>query len=97
VQVTRERTERITAVDISHGRTRIPIGEKEAFPEVPDRVTVRLTRTRLDDRAWEPGFGPDRERSGVLSIRMRLRQYVEADERLDIARLDGLIDLRRPQ
>lgn len=78
------RTQRITAVDIVHGRIRIPIGQKDPFPDEKSRVSICLKGVRLDDVAWDPRLGPDRERSGVLYIGAHLTGLVNTGERLDV-------------
>jgi hypothetical protein len=80
----RTRTQRITAVDIAHGSIRIPIGHKGPFPPEKSRISIRVNGVRLDDVAWDPRLGPDRERSGVLFIGARLAGFVDLDERLDV-------------
>ena len=79
-------TQRITQTDIGAGRIRIPIGPtKHLFPTTKARLTVDLRGVVLVGVRWDPRLGPDRERSGVLSVpRAELRQRVRADERLTI-------------
>lgn len=89
------RTQRITAVDLANGRIRIPAGEKEPFPQVKDRLTIRFLGERLDDIAWDPRCGPDRDRSGVLRINRRLRELVGIDEVMVVRVIDGVVDIRR--
>jgi hypothetical protein len=78
------RTQRVTAVDIANGRIRIPIGEKAPFPVEKARLDVDLRGLFLRDVAWDPRSGPDRERSGVLQIGIRLKELVAPDEVLDV-------------
>jgi len=63
------RTQRVTDVDLAHGRIRIPIGQKGPFPAIRDRVTLVL-RGRTMEVAFDLRLGPDRERydptTGVL-------------------------------
>lgn len=81
------RTQRVTQADLDAGRVRIPIGEKALLPSSPERVSITLRGTQMDVR-YNPRLGPDRERSGVLSIGSSLRSLVEADEVLVVSR-DG--------
>lgn len=74
------RTQRITASDIRAGVIRIPIGQKMPFPAKTARTNIVIRGTRLRDIAWDPRVGPDRERSGRLSIGQRLGTLVSADE-----------------
>jgi hypothetical protein len=87
------RTQRITAVDIRNGRIRIPIGEKEPFPDSADRMAIWLRGRQFADVAWDPRYGPDRERSGVLYVGRQIRDLVAPDEVLLVTNLDGEIRL----
>ena len=87
------RTQRITTVDVAHGRIRIPIGEKHLFPRDKARVSVRLNGVQFGDVAWDPRLGPDRERSGVLYIGRRLAELVLADEHLAVTNTDGVLEI----
>jgi hypothetical protein len=76
------RTQRVTAKDIQAGRIRIPStgNAKSLLPRERGRVEVVLRGQRLSSR-YDPGFGPDKQRSGVLSIpRAVLSQAVTSDE-----------------
>lgn len=83
-----ERTQRITAIDRVNGRIRVPRDAKPIFP--PGRVYVRMiTRGQTMAKRWDPRFGPDRERSGVLSIgRRQLPGLVRPDDVLRITLTD---------
>jgi hypothetical protein len=87
-------TQRITAVDIRNGRIRVPHDSKGLFPDHREYVRVNLRGHGLRSR-WDPRFGPDQERSGVLGIGRRvLPDLVQADEILTITRdADGLMRL----
>ena len=87
------RTQRVTAVDLKHGRIRIPIGEKSLFPATRGRITVRLRGAMLASLAWDPRLGPDRERSGVIYVGAPLRDVVGADEVLSVSAIDGEVQL----
>ena len=86
-------TQRITLVDIAKGRIRIPIGQKDTFPAERELITVRLKGVEFRDVAWDPRFGPDRERSGVLSIGKRLHGLVATDERLGVAMSGSVVEI----
>jgi len=78
-------TQRITATDIANGRIRLPRRAKQLFPGEPDRVRVLLRGTSLEAR-YNPRLGPDRERSGVLSIgRGRMARLVMPNETLEMS------------
>jgi hypothetical protein len=83
-------TQRVTAGDISRGRIRIPRSTKELFPREPTRVDVHL-RGEAKNCRWNPRYGPDQERSGVISIGVELmRRLVSEDEQL-VVRRDGSV------
>jgi hypothetical protein len=82
-------TQRITAADIAAGRIRIPIGDvtKELFPQKPAQVSIVLKGRSLGDRPYDPRYGPDRERSGVIRVPSTiLSSAVFEDERLPVVR-----------
>lgn len=89
-----ERTQRVTAADLTAGRIRLPQRAKRFFPPRREDVEVVVRRTRLR-AAYDPRLGPDRERSAVLSIgRERLRELVSEDEVLRVSRgLGGVVHL----
>lgn len=79
------RTRRVTDVDIKNGRIRIPIGSsKRLFPPQRDDVVIELRGERFTC-SWDPQFGPDRERSGVILIgRDRAARLLMSGEALTI-------------
>jgi len=84
VGTTEGRTQRITAVDIRNGRIRVPHDAKVLFPAVRTDVALSIRGRSLNSR-WDPRFGPDQERSGVLGIGRRLLpDLVQTDEVLTI-------------
>ena len=87
------RTQRITAIDLRNGRIRVPQDSKRLFPG--DRTYVQLSlRGRKISARWDPRFGPDQERSGVLGVGRRvLPELVEVDEVLSITTADGSLRL----
>ncbi len=87
------RSQRVTEKDIAGGRVRLPSSAKGVFP--PERATVKvnLRGLRLTVR-WDPRYGPDRERSGLLSVgRDALAGRVAPDEVLAVAAGDGCVVL----
>lgn len=87
------RTQRVTESDIAAGRIRIPIGQKEALPTTTSRIEVRLHGETMRSVAWNPRYGPDRERSGVIHIGSSLRRHVGTDEVLTLQVEDGVVVL----
>ena len=79
------RTQRVTAKDIEAGRIRIPQdGTKRLFPREKSEVALQVRGTELQAR-WDPRYGADRERSGILSVgRGRLDGLIEPDEALTV-------------
>jgi hypothetical protein len=95
-QGTTYRTQRVTAVDLAQGRIRIPIGQKDPFPAIRDRVTVVLCG-RTMDVAFDPRLGPDRERSGVLYIGRVLAELVSANEVLEVKSNGDQLTIGQPR
>ncbi len=89
-----ERTQRVTAADLTAGRIRLPRPAKRFFPSRRGDVEVVLRGARLA-LAYDPRMGTDRERSAVLSVpRERLGTLVEPNERLTVTRgLGGVVRL----
>jgi hypothetical protein len=90
-------TQRVTEVDIRHGRIRVPIAEKHLFPDSKTRVHIRLHGVDFPDVAWDPRQGPDRERSGTLYIGQQLQKLASMDQRLEISLRDGVVELLRTE
>ena len=89
------RTQRVTAADLRAGRIRIPIGPtKRLFPPERTHLQIELRGTEMLVR-YDPRYGPDRERSAVITIgRNALNALVGADEVLSVSRSsDGTIRL----
>jgi hypothetical protein len=78
------RTQRVTAVDLEHGMIRIPVGQKRTLPTTRSRINVVPRGTTFRDVGYDPRLGPDRERSGVISIGRRFQSLMTADEVLTI-------------
>jgi len=88
------RTQRVTDVDIRNGRIRIPLGAaKRMFPPQRADVVVDLRGKRFSCR-WDPKYGPDRERSGVVSIgRERAARLFDPEDVLGIRKVGDIIVL----
>jgi hypothetical protein len=78
-----EMTQRITAADIKAGRIRVPGQTKALFPQQPTSVDVQLRGMRKSC-AWNPRYGPDKTRSGVLGIGKDLAYRLTEGERLRV-------------
>jgi len=78
-------TQGIAAVDLEAGRIRIPHDTKAVLPSGRQTVSIVL-RGKPMVVAYDPRMGPDRERTGVLSIGRGLADLVEADDALTISR-----------
>lgn len=77
-------TQRITAGDIQRGIIRIPGPAKVLLPLERGHVEIELRSERKSCR-WDPRYGPDQERSGVLGIGTALmRRLVTEGERLRV-------------
>lgn len=81
-------TQRVTQADLAAGRIRLPAlsssGAKSVFPERKGTVAIALRGVSLSVH-YDPRMGPDRERSGVLTIGgPRLRSLVSAEEVLTV-------------
>src|SRR5690606_24847708 len=61
------RTQRVTEADIGKGQIRIPGSTKRLFPLERGTIEVELRGERFTCR-WDPKYGPDKERSGVLGV-----------------------------
>ena len=80
-------TQRITQTDIDHGRIRIPSAgsTKGLLPRERTEIEVVLKGRELGRVRYDPRLGPDRQRSGVISIpRAILASAVKVDERLPV-------------
>lgn len=87
-------TQPVTGPDLKAGRIRIPAASKPALPDTAGTVRVVLRGREMEVR-WDPRNGPDRPRSGVLSIgRVILASAVTENERLIVSvGPDGSIEL----
>lgn len=87
-------TQPVTGPDLAAGRIRIPAATKPALPDSKGPINVVLHGIAMEVR-WDPRNGPDRARSGVLSIgRAPLASAVTQDEPLTVTvREDGSVEL----
>ena len=76
-------TQRITARDIRTGQVRIPTDAKNLFPLTLSRVEIDFLGHVRECR-WDPRFGPDQERSGVIGVGRELMKLTRTDETLSI-------------
>jgi hypothetical protein len=78
-------TQRVTAVDLKAGRIRVPHDTKALLPSTRQSASIVL-RGQPMVVAYDPRMGPDKERSGVLSIGRGLVDLVRPDEVLIVSR-----------
>lgn len=60
-------TQIVTQADLDSGRIRIPSASKHLFPAGREDIEIVIEDVEVEAR-WDPRFGPDRERSGVVQI-----------------------------
>lgn len=87
-------TQRVTQNDRERGIVRIPARAKWLLPAERTRLVVILRDERLHDVRWDPRLGPDQERSGVLGVGRDAAFTLSEDERLEILRTEGGIQLQ---
>lgn len=86
-------SQRVTASDIAAGRIRFPAAAKPWFPSTVTQVEIDLRGHWVTGR-WNPLSGPDRSRSGVLTVgRAHLAPAVQPDETLTVRSHSGRIVL----
>jgi hypothetical protein len=91
-----KRTQRVTANDIARGQVRVPHETKGLFPSEKDAISVDFLGHSLECR-WDPRYGPDQERSGVLKIgRSLMGQLAKVDEVLAVVGTANGVRLLRP-
>ena len=78
-------TQRITAHDIRTGQVRIPTDAKGLFPVTRSRIQINFLGQVRECR-WDPRFGPDQERSGVIGVGRELMKLARTDEILSVDR-----------
>ena len=88
------RTQNITPADIAGGRIRVPSESKRLFPPERARIDVTLCGEAIGECRWDPKFGPDKERSGQISIpKTVLQRLVRPGGQLTVARAGTQIHL----
>ena len=87
-------SQRVTKVDLANGRIRLPHEAKALFPAERSYVSIVLRGQSMEVR-YDPGMGPDQERSAILGIgRGVLGNLVREDEVLHLRALgDGVVEL----
>lgn len=76
-------TQRITEIDCANGRIRVPRSAKKLFPSDKAQISIVLKSNPLSC-VWDPRTGPDRERSGVISIGKENMRSISIGSRLTI-------------
>jgi hypothetical protein len=82
-------TQPVRPGDIKNGQLRVPGPAKRLFPRARARIQVELAGTTKDCR-WDPGFGPDQDRSGVIGIGKALSTHLSLGAELEITLIDGV-------
>lgn len=90
---TQAETQRVTAKDIAAGIVRVPRAGKRLFPAEGCRVSLVLRGVELGDVRWDPRFGPDQERSGVIGIGTEVAAELVEGDVLSITRIDAVVRL----
>lgn len=87
--------QRVTAADIAGGRIRCGVALKELLPKQQQLAFEIVLRGITLECKWDPRDGPDRNRSGVLSIgKAPLQQLLKADDMLTLEVIDGVPHFR---
>lgn len=83
--------QRETAIDIANGRVRCGVALKQLLPENAQLAYKVVLRGAVLEGKWDPRNGPDRKKSGVLSLgRAALEKLVVADDMLTLEIIDGV-------
>jgi hypothetical protein len=84
------RSQNLTAKDIEVGQVRIPIGAtKRILPLGRSDITVVLRGRELGTCRWDPRYGSDKERSGVIRVgKAAARELLAAGDVLAVS-VDG--------
>ncbi len=86
-------TQRVTAKDIAAGIVRVPRGSKRLLPAERCRISLVLRGVDLGGVRWDPRFGPDQERSGVIGIGREAAAELAEGDVLCITRSDAEVRL----
>jgi hypothetical protein len=84
-------TQPIRAGDIKTGTLRVP-GPERLFPRQRTLIQVEIARVTKDFR-WDPGYGADRDRSGVVGIGKTLAANLTLGSELEINLRDGIYQI----
>ncbi len=88
------RTQTVTAGDIEKGGIRVPGDSKRLFPRDQARISVELLGELFSECLWNPKFGPDKARSGRISIpQADLQRLLRPRGPLRITRIEGGVRL----
>ena len=86
-------SQRVTKKDIAQGQVRIPAPTKVMFPDDPTTLEFTLRGQSLSGK-WNPGFGSDKERSGILRVgKAVLTALVKPEEVLQVTKGSSGIEL----
>jgi len=79
--------------DFKAGRIRIPGATKPLFPECKTTLDI-VVRGQSVEARWDPRYGPDRDRSGVLSVGRAIVAALQEGGRLTVIQhSDGTVEL----
>lgn len=86
-------TQRVTANDIAAGIVRVPQPGKQFFPDEQCRISIMLRGVDLKDVRWDPRFGADQDRSGVIGIGKEAAADLAEGDELRITETHGGVRL----
>jgi hypothetical protein len=84
----------LRTADIAAGRIRVPSATKCHFPAVRAHIDVDVLGELVAGCRWDPGYGSDRERSGIISVGADvLRGRVRPGTQLSVTSISGGVKL----
>ena len=88
-------SQKVTSKDIEVGQVRIPIGPtKIMLPPARTDITVVLRGSDLGPCRWDPRYGADKGRSGIIRVgRAAARELLQAGDVLAVSAGGGVISL----
>lgn len=86
-------TQRVSAKDLAAGIVRVPSESKWLFPSERGQIKLMLRGSDHGEVRWDPRLGPDRARSGRISIRKEAAVNLREGDVLRITRIDGGVRL----
>lgn len=86
-------TQIVRAGDLSAGIIRVPKDTKKLFPTERTRINVELAGEDLGDCRWDPGTGPDKDRSGVIGVGKTAVGSLVTGERLTVEQTEAGVRL----